>query len=129
MSGRHHRQESGRRSALFSTLLGRVHLNNRRGRNRRNRIARISTVDRAAYAQPDRNPGTGPPEPPLVPTPAMATDPDTPPDVLWSIARNHPELRRWLAANPAATPALLETVSQLGGPGVKRSLDILLGSS
>lgn len=129
MPGHHHRQESGRRSALFSALSGRGHLNNRRERNRQNRVERISAVDRAAYAQPDRNPGTGPPEPPLVPTPAMATDPDTPPDVLWSIARNHPELRRWLAANPAATPALLETVSQLGGPGVKRSLDILLGSS
>ena len=129
MSGRHHRQGSGRRTTPLSTLLGRGHLNNRRGRNHQNRAERISAVGRATYAQPDRSPGPGPPEPPLVPTPAMATDPDTPPEVLWSIARNHPELRRWLAANPAATPALLETVSQLGGPGVKRSLDILLGNS
>lgn len=129
MAGRHRRQESGRRSALLSARLGRGRLNNRRGRNRTNRAERISAVGRATYAQPDRRPGTGPPEPPLVPTPAMATDPNTPPDVLWSIARNHPELRRWLAANPSATPALLETVSQLGGPGVKRSLDILLGNS
>ncbi|WP_339351211.1 hypothetical protein [Bifidobacterium indicum] len=59
----------------------------------------------------------------------MATDPETPTDILWLIAREHPELRRWLAANPAASPALLETVSQLGGPGVKRSLEILLEDS
>ena len=67
-----------------------------------------------------------PPEPPLVPTALMATDPETDPSILWAIAREEPRLRRWLVANPAASPALLETVSQLGGPGVRRALEVLL---
>ena len=67
-----------------------------------------------------------PPEPPLVPTALMATDPETDPSILWTIAREEPRLRRWLVANPAASPALLETVSQLGGPGVRRALEVLL---
>ncbi|WP_232339228.1 hypothetical protein [Bifidobacterium choladohabitans] len=69
---------------------------------------------------------TPPPEPPLVPTALMATDPETDPSILWAIAREEPRLRRWLVANPAASPALLETVSQLGGPGVRRALEVLL---
>ena len=67
-----------------------------------------------------------PPEPPLVPTALMATDPATDLSILWAIAREEPELRRWLVANPAASPALLETISQLGGPGVRRALEVLL---
>lgn len=67
-----------------------------------------------------------PPEPPLVPTALMATDPATDPSILWTIAREEPQLRRWLVANPAASPALLETISQLGGPGVRRALEVLL---
>ena len=67
-----------------------------------------------------------PPEPPLVPTALMATDPETDPSILWAIAREEPQLRRWLVANPAASPALLEAVSQLGGPGVRRALEVLL---
>ncbi|RBP99505.1 hypothetical protein CRD59_03710 [Bifidobacterium xylocopae] len=67
-----------------------------------------------------------PPKPPLVLTPALACDPDTDQDILWHIAREVPELRRWLPANPRATPELLETVSQLGGPGVAHSLGLLL---
>ena len=67
-----------------------------------------------------------PPEPPLVPTALMATDPATDPSILWAIAREEPQLRRWLVANPAASPALLETISQLGGPGVRRALEVLL---
>ena len=67
-----------------------------------------------------------PPEPPLVPTALMATDPETDPSILWAIAREEPRLRRWLVANPAASPALLEAVSQLGGPGVRRALELLL---
>ncbi|WP_297316660.1 hypothetical protein [uncultured Bifidobacterium sp.] len=89
----------------------------------------MSAVISTPYALSSQSHESGPPEPPLVPTPAMATDPETPTDILWLIAREHPELRRWLAANPAASPALLETVSQLGGPGVKRSLEILLEDS
>ena len=67
-----------------------------------------------------------PPEPPLVPTALMVTDPETDPSILWAIAREEPQLRRWLVANPAASPALLEAVSQLGGPGVRRALEVLL---
>ena len=67
-----------------------------------------------------------PPEPPLVPTALMATDPATDPSILWTIAREEPQLRRWLVTNPAASPALLETISQLGGPGVRRALEVLL---
>ncbi|BDR55299.1 hypothetical protein KIMH_14100 [Bombiscardovia apis] len=69
-----------------------------------------------------------PPVPPLLLTPALACDPGTPPEVLWHIAREVPELRRWLPANPKASPEMLETISQLGGPGVKQALTILLES-
>lgn len=67
-----------------------------------------------------------PPRPPFLATPATATDPFTDPEILWLIARQEPELRRWLVANPSASASLLETVSQLGGPGVRRALEILL---
>ncbi|WP_024627803.1 hypothetical protein [Bifidobacterium sp. A11] len=76
--------------------------------------------------QPTAEMRAPPPEPPLVPTALMATDPATDPSILWAIAREEPQLRRWLVANPAASPALLETVSQLGGPGVRRALEVLL---
>ena len=66
-----------------------------------------------------------PPEPPLVPTPWHAINPDTSEDVLWQIARQVPTLRRWLVANPAASPALLEYVAQQGGPGVAEAFDVL----
>ncbi|PWG65931.1 hypothetical protein [Bifidobacterium callitrichidarum] len=79
----------------------------------------------AADAIPDM---TAPPEPPIVLTPAVACSSDTDPDVLWHIARNVPELRRWLVANPQADAGLLEYVSQAGGPGVRRALEILLES-
>lgn len=69
---------------------------------------------------------TQPPKPPFLATPATATDPCTDPETLWLIARQEPELRRWLVANPSASASLLETVSQLGGPGVRRALEILL---
>lgn len=69
-----------------------------------------------------------PPAPPLQPTPAMACDPMTPRDVLWRIARDEPGLRRWIVANPAADAALLEFVSQAGGPYVRESLQILFDS-
>nr|WP_318643736.1 hypothetical protein [Bifidobacterium platyrrhinorum] len=69
-----------------------------------------------------------PPAPPLELTPLVAADPATGMDVLWHIARTAPELRRWLVANPNADAALLEYVSQAGGPGVKRALTVLLDS-
>lgn len=68
------------------------------------------------------------PPPPLQPTPAIACAPDTPVETLWAIARNHPELRRWIVSNPNADADLLEYISQQGGPHVRRSLDILLAS-
>lgn len=69
-----------------------------------------------------------PPRPPLQPTPAVVCDPGTPAATLWIIARDHPELRRWIAANPNADAALLEYVSQQGGPYVRESLAVLLES-
>ena len=71
---------------------------------------------------------TAPPEPPIALTPEVACSPDTDPEILWHIAWHVPELRRWLVANPQASPELLEYVSQAGGPGVRRALEILLVS-
>lgn len=70
-----------------------------------------------------------PPPPPLVVTPGMACDPDTDMSTLWLIAREHPHLRKWLIANPKADAALLEYVSQAGGPGVRDAFDILFGEA
>ncbi|WP_236681865.1 hypothetical protein [Bifidobacterium actinocoloniiforme] len=80
----------------------------------------------AASLGPRPSDGPAPPQPPLVLTPAVACDPETDPAVLWYIARELPELRRWLAANPRASPELLEAISQLGGPGVKQALGLLM---
>ncbi|MCI1978323.1 MAG: hypothetical protein LKJ44_01185 [Bifidobacteriaceae bacterium] len=54
-----------------------------------------------------------------------ALDPLAPAGILWKIARQCPELRHWLIANPAASPELLEYVSQRGGPGVKEGFHVL----
>nr|WP_238548515.1 hypothetical protein [Bifidobacterium biavatii] len=67
-----------------------------------------------------------PPAPPIALTPLLACDPATDPDILWHIAREAPELRRWLVANPNADAALLEYVAQAGGPGVNVALTVLL---
>lgn len=69
-----------------------------------------------------------PPAPPLALTPALAADPETAIEVLWRIARDEPELRRWLVINPKADASLLEYVSQAGGPGVKQALNVLFDS-
>lgn len=69
-----------------------------------------------------------PPAPPPALTAALACDPETDQELLWYIATEAPELRKWIAANPKATPELLETISQLGGPGVKEALTVLLKS-
>ncbi len=69
-----------------------------------------------------------PPTPPIALTPLMACSPDTPQDVLWHIAEYAPHLRRWLVANPAATPAMLEYLAQVGGKDVGEALNILLES-
>lgn len=68
-----------------------------------------------------------PPPPPLVITPVIACNPDTDMSTLWLIAREYPHLRKWLIANPKADAALLEYVSQAGGPGVREAFDILFG--
>lgn len=81
-------------------------------------------------AAPIAAPGVlSPPPPPLVVTPGMACDPDTDMSTLWLIAREHPHLRKWLIANPKADAALLEYVSQAGGPGVRNAFDILFGEA
>ncbi|MBT1175802.1 hypothetical protein JS530_09885 [Bifidobacterium sp. LC6] len=71
---------------------------------------------------------TAPPNPPIPLTPQVACSPDTDADVLWYIAQHVPELRRWVVANPTADAALLEYISQSGGPGVRQALEILLES-
>ena len=71
---------------------------------------------------------TVPPTPPIILTPSVACSPDTEPEVLWHIAQQVPELRRWLVANPSADAALLEYVAQAGGPGVNQALAILFES-
>lgn len=68
------------------------------------------------------------PEPPLKLTPLVACDRETPMNVLWNIARQAPELRRWIVANPRADAALLEYIAQAGGPGVTEAIETLLDS-
>lgn len=70
---------------------------------------------------------SAPPPPPVELTAALATDPRTPMDVLWHIARHAPQLRRWVAVNRNADAHLLEYISQQGGPGVRETLELLLG--
>lgn len=106
------RGERGRGGAMARRL---------RSLDRADRLVRLAAASGPACA-------LAPPEPPLRLTPAVAADPATDADVLWHIARHAPELRRWLVANPKADAALLEYVSQAGGPGVKRALTVLLGS-
>lgn len=60
-----------------------------------------------------------------MPTPWHALNPDTDEETLWRIAREEPPLRRWLVANTAASPELLEYVAQAGGPGVAEAFAVL----
>lgn len=69
-----------------------------------------------------------PPQPPLQPNALVACNPSTPCETLWLIAREHPDLRQWIIANPAATPDLLEYIAQSGGPHVARCMQLLLKS-
>ena len=94
-----------------------------------NRLERLNT--RKAIHSVRTGERTGelePPAPPLALTPALAADPETSAEILWRIARDEPELRQWLVINPNADAGLLEYVSQAGGPGVRRALDVLLES-
>ncbi|MDF7664438.1 hypothetical protein PT282_07180 [Bifidobacterium sp. ESL0763] len=70
---------------------------------------------------------TAPPQPPLRLTPLMACDENTDERILWYIVRHAPGLRKWIIANPAAGPELLEAVSQAGGPGVREGFAVLFG--
>ena len=67
-----------------------------------------------------------PPAPPIALNAVVASDPDTPIDVLWHIARHAPHLRKWVVVNRAADANLLEFISQQGGPGVRETLVLLL---
>lgn len=105
------------------------------GANATRRLNAVGGVDAAEAGNPPptndadgRRPGGDPPKPPLALTPRVACDPDTDEDILWHIARQAPELRRWLIANPAASAELLEYVSQAGGPGVARAFRVLFES-
>lgn len=106
-------------------------LRGRRGRRADGARARSAALarldDLAESGGSDRPRLVSPPPPPFMPTPMTACDPATPADVLWIIARDHPQLRRWLVANPKASAELLEYVAQAGGPGVREALLILLG--
>lgn len=55
----------------------------------------------------------------------IAASAKTTEEVLWHIAREYPQLRRWLIANSSASPELLEFVAQVGGPGVRAGFDVL----
>lgn len=69
-----------------------------------------------------------PPKPPIVLTPQVACNPDTPATILWHIAENVPALRKWVIANPSADAHMLEYISQKGGPDVRHSLEVLFAA-
>ena len=98
-----------------------------RGAERVHRLAHLAPHGGGVHS-PEPDGTLSPPEPPVALNPAVACDPQTDDDVLWFIARNVPELRRWLVANPAADARLLEYVAQTSGPGVNEALTILLES-
>ena len=66
-----------------------------------------------------------PPKPPVIITPLVASDASTSSEILWYIARNIPEFRKWVIANPSADARLLEYISQQGGPDVRHSFEVL----
>lgn len=123
-SGRNRARNQDRRESSAAERMARL-MNAASNRSRPWTEGNLNRDD-SDCAEPMAEVRAPPPEPPLVPTALMATDPKTDPSILWAIAREEPRLRRWLVANPAASPALLETVSQLGGPGVRRALEVLL---
>ena len=97
-------------------------------KRRGERLGRLRTVtEQSARVARDMRPEAppAPPPPPLVPTPWHALNPDTDEETLWRIAREEPPLRRWLVANTAASPELLEYVAQAGGPGVAEAFAVL----
>lgn len=87
----------------------------------RRRLATTCTGQHDGPARP-----LDPPTPPIALNAVVASDPDTPIDVLWHIARHAPHLRKWVVVNRAADANLLEFISQQGGPGVRETLELLL---
>lgn len=57
-------------------------------------------------------------------TAQCASDPRTPPQDLWELARI-PELRKWIIANTAAPAALINAIAHAGGPGVRQAMQLL----
>lgn len=55
-------------------------------------------------------------------TAQQAQDPSTPGEILASIAAERPDLRPYVAANPAAYPGLLDWLGRLGDPAVDAAL-------
>lgn len=97
----------------------------RRGSARtRRRLAATARAGQHDDRWPERP--LDPPAPPIALNAVVASDPDTPPDVLWHIARHAPHLRKWVVVNRAADANLLEFISQQGGPGVRETLELLL---
>lgn len=100
----------------------------RDARNLAHRTQRTRREPPPYQPKPRPKPLVDPPSPPIPLTPLVACSPDTPQDVLWHIAEYAPQLRKWLVANPSATPAMLDYLAQVGGPDVARALQILLES-
>lgn len=71
---------------------------------------------------------TAPPQPPIKLDEKITMDPKTPLPLLWKIARERPDLRRWLIVNPSVPPELLEYIAQKGGPGVGQGLRVLFNA-
>ena len=83
------------------------------------------TGSTTAGRETDPDPAWMPPKPPPHLDEKTTMDPSTPLSVLWTIARERPDLRRWLIVNPSAPPELLEYIAQEGGPGVGQGLRVL----
>ncbi len=125
--------DTGDYSIHLSTTIGgpSMPVFHRRGCAKRARAAhRRLESTRAEYcaeSEPCIEPLT-PPEPPIRLTPTVASDPDTPIEILWHIARHAPRLRKWVIVNRGADANLLEYISQQGGPGVRETLQMLFDS-
>lgn len=93
-------------------------------KHRRRSLARLQGI--SCNNKPQREPLLNPPLPPVLLTPQIACDPTTDPQILWHIARNAAHLRKWIVANSAASPELLEYIAQVSGPQVPQALTALL---
>lgn len=62
--------------------------------------------------------------PRVLATAQCASDPHTPLQDLWELARI-PPLRRWIIVNTAAPAALINDIARAGGPGVRQAMRLL----